>query len=150
MKDFIFLPALKRYSSSGLLLLRFTAGVFLVWGMWDTAFSKEGLNQYIAFLAKFHFPVPSVMARLSAYAQLFIGFSFIVGLFTRWAGVLCVINFTVALIVVDRFADIRTAFSTACLISIGLFLAFHGAGRFGLDAILEPKSTNSRFTHRVD
>ena len=147
MFEVLFLPALKRYSSVGVLLLRIVVGVFLIWGAWDAVFHPEHLWELAEFLAKFHFPVPHLMARLSVYAQLIAGAGFITGLFTRWAGVLCAVNFGMTLAMVERFAGLRGAFPAICLIVIGVFLALHGSGRFGLDAILE-STTNRRFDHR--
>ncbi len=59
------------------------------------------------------------------------------GLFTRWAGILCVINFLVAIVMVDRFEGMRDSFPSACLVVIGLYLATHGAGRFSVDSALK-------------
>ena len=147
MFELLFLSSLKRYSSAGVLLLRVVVGAFLVWGTWNAAIHPERLRELAELLAKFRFPVPHLMARLSVYAQLIAGAGFISGLFTRWAGVLCAVNFGVTLAMVDRFAGLRGVFPTICLIAIGVFLAFHGAGRFGLDALLEP-SASRRFDYR--
>jgi len=54
-------------------------------------------------------------------------------LFTRWAGILCAINFAVAIAMVDRFAGIRGAFASVCLLLIGIYLATRGAGRVSFD-----------------
>jgi putative oxidoreductase len=137
MFEFLFLSTLKRYNSAGILLLRVVVGVFLIWGAWGAVIHPPRLREFAEFLAKFGFPVAHLMARVSVYAQLLAGGGFVVGLFTRWAGLLCAVNFGVALAMVDRFAGLRGAFPTVCLVAIGVFLALHGAGRFGLDAIFE-------------
>ena len=147
MFEILFLSTLKRYNSAGILLLRVVVGAFLIWGAWGTVINPQRLREFAEFLAKFGFPVAHLMACVSVYAQLLAGGGFIAGLFTRWAGVLCAVNFGVALAMVDRFAGLRGAFPTICLIAIGVFLALHGAGRFGLDALLEP-SANRRFDYR--
>jgi putative oxidoreductase len=71
-----------------------------------------------------------------AYLQLAGGAGFVLGLFTRWAGILCVIHFVAAIVLVDRFGGMRGIFPSGCLIAIGLYLATHGAGRFSVDAAL--------------
>src|SRR5687768_1275651 len=98
-------------------------GGFLVWGVWDNISSAAHMGEFTAFLRKFHFPAPELLAPLSVYAQFSVGLAFILGLFTRWAGVICAINFVVAIAMVDRFAGIRGAFPSACLVFIGLYLA---------------------------
>lgn len=147
MFELLFLPALKRYSSTGVLLLRVVVGAFLIWGAWNAVIRPEHLWEFAEFLARFRFPVPHLMARLSVYAQLIAGAGFITGLFTRWAGVLCAANFGMTLAMAERFAGLRGAFPTICLIAIGVFLALHGAGRFGLDTLLESNASR-RFDHR--
>src|SRR5690606_8691826 len=88
----------------------------------------------------FGFPVPEIMARLSVWAQFSVGLAFITGLLTRWAGLLCTVNFIVALVMVDAAGGIRASFPSACLIAVGIYLALHGAGRFSLDHVLESKA----------
>lgn len=136
MADPIFLSHLQRYGDCALLLLRVFVGIFLVWGVWDNITSAERMQEFVGFLTKFGFPAPGFMARLSVWAQFAVGLGFIAGLLTRWAGVICAINFAVAVVMVDRFAGIRGAFPSLCLIAIGLYLATYGAGRFGLDSLL--------------
>lgn len=139
MPAWIFLPALQRYADCSLLLMRIAIGMFLIWGVMDNIVSAERMQEFVAFLTKFGFPAPAFMARLSVWVQLLIGLSFVTGLFTRWAGILCVINFAIAIAMVDRFAGPRGSFGSLCLIVIGLYLATHGPGRFSVDAALDRK-----------
>ena len=137
MLDLVFLTRLKRFSDAGLLLLRLMVGSFLVWGVWDNLTSPAHMQEFVEFLRKFRFPAPELMAPLSVFAQFTVGLAFVLGLFTRWAGIICAINFVVAIAMVDRLAGIRGAFPAACLVFIGLYLALYGSGRFGLDRIFE-------------
>ena len=137
MLDLIFLSPLRRYSDLALLALRLAIGAFLVWGVWDNITSAERMTEFTAFLAKFHFPAPELLAPLSVGAQFSVGLAFALGLFTRWAGVICAVNFIIAIAMVDRFGGIRASFPAACLVLIGLYLACHGAGRYGLDRMFE-------------
>ena len=136
MANLVLLSPLARYSDHGLLLLRLTVGTFLIFGVWDNIVSSERMDEFEAFLEKFGFVAPAFMARLSVYTQFGIGLAFITGGLTRWAGILCAINFAVAVIMVDRFAGFRGAFPSLCLIAIGIYLALYGSGRFGLDTWL--------------
>lgn len=134
MRDSLQLTAAARYSEHALLLMRLTTGAFLIWGVWDNIVSTERMQEFVAFLTKFGFPIPEIMARVSVWAQFLIGVSFIAGFMTRWAGIVCVIHFAVAIAMVDRFAGVRGSFSSACLMAIGLYLATYGAGRFSIDS----------------
>ena len=102
----------------------------------QTAAELTRMQEFVAFLSKFRFPAPELMARLSVWAQFAVGAAFIGGLLTRWAGVICAINFIVAIVMVDRFTGLRGAFPSACLVLIGIYLATRGAGRFGIDSIV--------------
>lgn len=133
MRDLLFLSGLKRFDDHALLVLRVMVGSFLVWGVWDNISSPAHMEQFVGFLAKFGFPAPEIMAPLSVGVQFACGLAFILGMFTRWAGVLCAINFLVAIVMVDRLAGIRGSFASSCLVCIGVYLATHGAGRFSLD-----------------
>ncbi len=141
MREIVYLEGAQRLADGALLALRIMVGAFLVWGVWDNIISAERMQEFVDFLTKFNFPLPEVMARLSVWIQFIIGLSFITGFLTRWAGILCIINFIVAIWMVDRFAGVRGAFSSACLVAIGLYLATYGAGRFSFDAFITRRST---------
>ena len=134
MQNWLYLPNAKRFDDSALLLMRIVVGSFLIWGVLDNILHAERMQEFVGFLTKFSFPAPSFMAPLSVWIQFSVGVCFVLGLVTRWAGVLCVLNFIVAIAMVDRFGGIRGSFASACLILIGLYLATHGAGRYSIDA----------------
>lgn len=119
-----------------LLLLRLATGAFLIWGVWDNIVSARHMAIFAGFLAQHGFPWPSVLAPFDVWLQFALGALFIIGLATRWAGLLCGINFAIAIAMVDHLQGWRGSFGSQCLILIGLVLATHGAGRFSLDARL--------------
>lgn len=137
MRKFLYLSTAQRFADAALLLLRVFVGLFLIWGVWDNVTDPERMREFAQFLQKHGFPSPKLLAPLSVYAQLLAGAGFVLGLFTRWAGILCVINFIVAIVMVDRFGGMRGVFPSGCLVVIGLYLATHGAGRFSLDSALK-------------
>lgn len=135
----LLLTPLCRHGDAALLLLRVVVGAFLVWGVADNVQSAERMDEFAAFLASFGFPRPELMAPLSVWAQFGVGTAFVLGLLTRWAGVICAVNFLVAIVMVDIHSGIRGAFPSACLVLIGLYLATHGPGRFSLDRVIESR-----------
>lgn len=136
MQKLLFLNPAQRFGDFALLLMRVFVGIFLIWGVWDNVVSGERMQEFVAFLAKYDFPSPKILAPFSVYVQLAVGIGFVLGLFTRWAGILCAITFVVAIVMVDREGGMRGIFPSGCLVVIGLYLATHGAGRFSMDAIL--------------
>lgn len=130
------LTDLQRTEDAALFLLRATVGAFLIYGVWDNIVDSARMDEFVSFLRQHGFAAPELMARLSVWAQFFIGLAFLTGCLTRWAGILCAINFLVAILMVDRLQGIRGAFPSACLICIGLYLAARGAGRYALDRFI--------------
>jgi putative oxidoreductase len=136
MRNLAFLNSAQRLGDFALLLLRLFVGLFLIWGVWDNVTSAERMHEFVEFLRKFKFSSPEILAPVSVYAQLLVGIGFVLGLFTRWAGIVCAINFVIAIAMVDRFGGMRGVFPSGCLVAIGLYLATHGAGRFSVDEAL--------------
>lgn len=140
MRNSLTLNGLSCHEDAALLLMRLVTGGFLVWGVWDNVTNPADMAKFAAFLGKFGFPAPSLMAPLSVYTQFAAGLGILLGLFTRWAGLLAAVNMIVAIVMVDRFGGPRGMWPAGALVLIGLYLAAHGAGRFGLDAILARRS----------
>lgn len=136
MRKLLFLAPAQGFGDFCLLLLRLFVGLFLVWGVWDNVSSAARMQEFAEFLAQHGFSSPRLMAPLSVYLQLAIGLGFVLGLFTRWAGIFCAIHFAIAIAMVDRHGGMRGVFPSGCLVFIGLYLATYGAGRFSIDAAL--------------
>jgi putative oxidoreductase len=136
MRQILFLSTAQRFGDFALLLLRVFVGLFLIWGVWDNITDSASMREFVGFLATHHFASPGILGPLSVYLQLTIGVAFVLGWFTRWAGIFCVIIFVVAIVMVDRFGGMRGIFPSGCLVFIGLYLATHGAGRFSVDAAI--------------
>jgi putative oxidoreductase len=137
MRKFLFLSSAQHFGDFALLLVRVFVGFFLIWGVWDNVTESARMAEFAAFLAKHGFSQPKLLAPVSVYLQLAVGIGFVFGLFTRWAGILCVIHFVIAIVMVDRFGGMRGVFPSGCLVAIGLYLATHGAGRFSVDAAIK-------------
>jgi putative oxidoreductase len=88
--------AARRLSDLGLLLLRWVTGAFLVWQSHDNIFSAARMAEFETFLAQFGFVAPHIMAPLCVWAQFLCGILLILGLLTRWAGLVTAVTFVVA------------------------------------------------------
>ena len=137
MRKFLFLNSAQRFSDFALLLMRLFVGLFLIWGVWDNITDSARMQEFVAFLDKYGFPSPKILAPVSVYLQFAIGLGFVFGLFTRWAGIFCVVHFAIAIVMVDHLNGMRGIFPSGCLIVIGLYLATYGAGGFSVDAVLK-------------
>jgi putative oxidoreductase len=128
---------LGRFEALSLLLLRLFVGAFMIYGVWDNITDAARMAEFATFLTTIGCPMPEIAAPLSVWAQFAVGVAFILGLFTRWAGVLLAINFVVAFLLICRTgASFRDLYPPTILIFVGLVYAAHGARGLGLDAIL--------------
>ncbi|WP_417464007.1 DoxX family protein [Kordiimonas sp.] len=130
------LPQLQSLSDTSVLMARLVVGSFLIWGVLDNILSAERMAEFVSFLTAHKFPWPEFMAWLSVWAQFLIGVSFILGLGIRLAGLLCMVNFIVAIVMVDMHGGIRASFSSACLILFGFYFATTGGGLMALDRLI--------------
>ena len=139
----ITLPSLAAGSDLAFLALRVSVGAFLIWGVWDNITSAEHMARFVQFLGAHGFPAPELLAPFDVWLQFAIGVAFILGLATRWAGLLCAVNFVIAIAMVDHLQGWRGSFGSMCLVVIGVVLATHGPGRFAVDAALARPKTSS-------
>jgi putative oxidoreductase len=130
---FLFLGGLERYGDVSLFTLRLLTGAFLMWETQDNILSAARMAEFEGFLAHHGLIWPSVMAPLSVYAQFVCGALFVLGLLTRWAGLVMVFNFVVAVVMVLWAQDFRGWWPAIVLVAISLHFALQGAGAISLD-----------------
>ncbi len=137
LRDFLFLPGNARHANIGLLLLRVVTGAFLIYQSHDNVFSAARMDEFEKFMTQFGFMAPEFMAPLSVYWQFAAGIGFILGLFTRWLGLITAFNFIVAVWMVHWNDPVTGIWPAAILIFLGLYFGLRGSGRYGLDPLLE-------------
>ena len=130
------LPQLARWSDLTLLGLRALTGVFLMHETWDNVTSRARMEEFVQFLDQFGFPLPWLMAPLSVAVQFGCGVLLVLGLLTRWAGLLIAANFVVAIAMVHFAEPFRGWWPALVLVFLGLHFAATGSGKFGLDALI--------------
>lgn len=135
---------LERYGDLSLLLLRVLTGAFLIHGTQDNIFIDARMQEFVQFLGKNGFIWPKLMAPLSVYAQFICGALLVIGLLTRWAGLLMTFNFVVAVVMVHWSQDFRGWWPALVLVAISLHFALHGPGRLSVDAWLAGAGSSAR------
>ena len=130
------LERLAKGHDATLLMLRVLTGAFLIHGTWDNVTSAERMEEFVTFLDQFGFAAPALMAPLSVWAQFICGVLLVLGLLTRWAGLVIAFNFLVAVVMVHWTEDFRGWWPAIVLVGLGLHFAASGAGRFSVDALL--------------
>jgi putative oxidoreductase len=137
LRNFLFLPGNARHADLGLLLLRCVTGAFLIYQSHDNVFSAARMDEFEKFMTQFNFVMPELMAPLSVYWQFAAGIGLILGLFTRWLGLITAFNFVVAVWMVHWNDPVTGVWPAAILIFLGLYFGLRGSGRYGLDPLLE-------------
>ncbi|MGZ8335864.1 MAG: DoxX family protein [Allosphingosinicella sp.] len=129
----LLLTPLARLGDVGLLLLRSVTGAFLVWQSHDNVFSAARMDEFEHFLAQFNFVAPEVMAPLCVWGQFLCGIALILGLLTRWAGLVTTFVFLVAVWMVHWPQDFPGWWPALILVFLGILFATVGGGRYALD-----------------
>ena len=145
--NWLLLTPLARFGDLGILLLRWVTGAFLIWQSHDNIFSAVRMAEFEKFLAQFNFILPALMAPLCVWAQFLCGFAFLIGLLTRWAGLVTAFTFVVAVWMVHWFQHFPGWWPALILFFLGLLLATAGGGRYALDRLIERRSGYDR--HRA-
>ena len=124
-------------SNVGLLILRvFIGGALLTHG-WGKMFG--GLEGFAQGLAGMGIPVPQVMAFLAAFAESFGAILLAIGLLTRPAAFLIVVNMAVAICVAHKGAAFSVQEAAWLYLVPALFFLLKGAGQWSLDALVAKK-----------
>jgi putative oxidoreductase len=116
------------------LLLRLFLAFVLIYGTQDNVFSHARMLEFRDFLAANGFPNPLFCAYLSAYVQFATGILLVLGLFTRLAAALVVVNFAVALAMVHLHLPFGQNVAPLAMFVLGIFFVLHGAPAYSLDA----------------
>ena len=118
---------------AALLVLRLFTGFVLTYGTQDNVFHHEHMLEFRDFLAKHGFPSPMFSAYLSAYAQFTSGILIVLGLLTRYAAAVMVVNFLAALFMVHWGLPFTANISPLAMLFNALALSLAGAGALSLD-----------------
>ncbi len=126
------LGTLNAQSAVALAILRVVMGIiFVVWG-YGKVF---GGGYAIGFFTKAGIPLPEIAGPIVSFMELGGGILLIVGLFTRYVGVLFTIEFIVAAITIANFSDkgiMGTRLEFMMLMG-AIILVTHGAGALAID-----------------
>lgn len=133
-RDYLLLTPLARFGDLGLLLLRLVTGAFLIYQSHDNIISSARMDEFVAFLTRFGFPSPDLLAPLCVWAQFLCGIAFLFGLLTRWAGLVTTFVFAIAVYMVHWPQGFPGWWPALILVFLGLLFATEGPGRYSVDA----------------
>jgi putative oxidoreductase len=136
--------ALDRHRDLAPIFVRAFLATFLIYMSQDNVFSYDRMLEFRGFLAARRVPYPLLAAHVSVYAQFAAGLLYALGLFTRPAAAIMVVNFIVALIVAHVGTPFRTWLEPMAMLSGSLFLLVNGPGRLALDNLLAARLSAPR------
>jgi len=125
---------LSGYRDLAPLFLRLFLSFVLIYGTADNVFSHERMMEFRDFCAKYGFPYPTASAYISAYGQFITGILLALGLFTRPASLVVIINFVIALLMVHLRLPFNANIAPLAMLMGGVFFLLYGAPRYSLDA----------------
>ena len=116
----------------GMLIVRVLMGGIILWSGSLKLF-VYGFSGTINSFTKMGMPVPEITGPFIMLFEFIGGIAVILGLFTRYLGVLYTIQFLVALFAVKVGMGYSAFRIDVALIAFGVLLATHGAGAISLD-----------------
>jgi putative oxidoreductase len=122
------------------LALRLFAGTFLIYMSADNVLSAARMAEFTGFLRQFGFPAPELLAPLSVYAQFAAGIALLLGLLTRGAAAVMIVNFVVALAAVHPALPFREALDPSAMLACCIALLLLGGGKWSIDRMILPES----------
>lgn len=104
------------------LFIRIPVGFHLIYGVFDNIISWDRMLEFKEFLALHHFPLPLLCAILSVYAQFICGILFMIGWKIRYAAMLMIFNFVVAILMVHVGDPYPNVFPAIMMLSASIYL----------------------------
>ena len=127
---------LENQRSAGLLITRVLAGGIILWAGWGKLMGP-GFSGIGGGFAKMGIPVPEVTGPFILLLETLGGLALILGLFTRYLGVLFVIEFVVAFFAIKMGMGYSKFRIDVALIAFAVLFATHGGGKYSLDKVLK-------------
>ncbi|MBI4159456.1 DoxX family protein [Candidatus Woesearchaeota archaeon] len=130
------LSKLDKYSTWAPLFLRLALGaVFIAHGA-DKLFG--GIPGTAQFFAGLSIPLPGIAAWVVALVEFFGGIALVIGLFTRYAGLLLAVNMLVALFTAHLKDGVFTNYELPMVLLAGaIALTLRGSGKLAIDNYLK-------------
>lgn len=132
-----------RYRAYAAVFIRLAIGARLIEGTQDNVFSSARMQEFTQFLAANGTPYPAVGAVVSVYAQFVCGALFILGLWTRPAAVVMIVNFVAALLIAHRQTPFEVTWPALMMLAAAFFFLLHGPGRPSVDGWLDGRDEPS-------
>ena len=130
---------MEKYRQYADLFIRIPIGFHLIYGVQDNIIVWERMLEFRDFLANLRVPAPLFAAHISVYAQFICGLLFILGWKTKWAAVIMIINFIVAIGLVHLSDPYPEKFPAIMMLCGALFILLNGDGQVTIQKLFQAK-----------
>ncbi len=130
------LAALSRFRAYAPLVLRLAFGFQLVKVSYlNVLFPGQHMPEFINYLTTLGFSWPTPGAYLAAYTEFLGGILLLLGLWTRWAALFLIINFTMAFFMahIVTHDTYQNTMPSTNLLAVSIFLLINGPGKPSVD-----------------
>ncbi len=117
---------------NGLAIVRLIVGIFLIYHG-TQAFVTEDMKGYAQWLTDLHVPMPALMPYIGKAAEFLGGLCLALGLFTRIASIVLVLNFTFITFVMGHGKIFTENQHPFLFVLVSMIFLFIGPGRWSLD-----------------
>jgi putative oxidoreductase len=116
------------------LLLRLMFGLGLAWHGFQTLFlSEDGVSGLVKLIEGHNWPMPNALAYIAKLSELLCGLMVALGLFTRWAALVCAFTMGVAIYMTGKPLDFHSWELASLYLTAFAALTFAGPGCVSLD-----------------
>ncbi|WP_299211388.1 DoxX family protein [uncultured Aquimarina sp.] len=135
------LDRIKKYAD---VCIRLPIGFHLIYGVQDNIFSWDDMLGFREFLESHGFPFPLIAAHISVYAQFICGALFILGYKTRYAALVMVCNFIIAIIAVHLNDPYFNKFPAIMMLFGSFYMLLHGDGYYTIKVLMNQLKSKQR------
>ncbi|WP_298546434.1 DoxX family protein [uncultured Aquimarina sp.] len=124
--------------------IRIPLGFHLVYGVQDNIFSWDDMLVFRDFLESYQFPFPLIAAHISVYTQFICGVLFILGYKTKYAALMMICNFIIAIIAVHLDDPYPNKFPAIMMLFGSFYMLLQGDGYYTIKILTNRLKSKQR------
>ncbi|HMW34374.1 MAG TPA: DoxX family protein [bacterium] len=127
----------QRHSHIAVLFLRIGTGFVFIYHGYNKIFAPGGIERFTGYLSGLGFPLPSVLAYTSGGVEFFGGCMLALGLLTRQASLLLIVNMLVAVFIAHRHDTYPQKEHAIQMLVLSIGTLYSGSGAFSLENLVK-------------
>lgn len=127
----------QRHAHIAVLFLRLGTGTVFIYHGYSKIFASGGIERFTGYLTSLGFPLPSILAYTSGGVEFFGGCMLALGLLTRQASLLLIINMLVAVFIAHRHDAYPQKEHAIQMLVLSIGTLYSGSGAFSLENLVK-------------